>query len=59
MRPEESGGAQNRSARRHEHRDDRPRWPGTAKRRESPTTWNNKTMHHPATRIGEIKHGKT
>lgn len=22
-------------------------------------SWTNKTMHHPATRIGEIKHGKS
>jgi hypothetical protein len=25
----------------------------------APRTWTNKTMHHPATRIGEIKHGKS
>lgn len=25
----------------------------------APRSWTNKTMHHPATRIGEIKHGKS
>ena len=54
--------------------DDRAKLPGAKPRdhrhdhggRHAPTTtknpppgWNNKTMHHPATRIGEIKHGKT
>ena len=29
--------------------------PATA---SAPRSWSNKTMHHPATRIGEIKHGK-
>jgi len=24
-----------------------------------PRSWTSKTMHHPATRIGEIKHGKS
>jgi len=58
MRAEESDAVQNRSARRHEHRDERPGRPGPAKRMVPPPTWNNKTMHHPATRIGEIKRGK-
>jgi hypothetical protein len=26
---------------------------------QAPRSWTNKTMHHPATRIGEIKHGKS
>jgi hypothetical protein len=26
---------------------------------QSPRSWTSKTMHHPATRIGEIKHGKS
>jgi hypothetical protein len=25
---------------------------------QAPRSWTSKTMHHPATRIGEIKHGK-
>ena len=59
MRPEERDAARNRSDRRHEHRDDHPGWPAPAKRKGPPPTWNNKSMHHPATRIGEIKHGKS
>ena len=26
---------------------------------QAPRSWTSKTMHHPATRIGEIKHGKS
>jgi hypothetical protein len=26
---------------------------------QAPRSWTNKTMHHPATRIGEIRHGKS
>jgi hypothetical protein len=25
---------------------------------QAPRSWTSKTMHHPANRIGEIKHGK-
>jgi hypothetical protein len=56
--PEESDPAKNRSARRHEHHDESPGRPEPAKSKKPGPTWNNKTMHHPATRIGEIKHGK-
>jgi hypothetical protein len=32
-------------------------WP--VPKKVSPSSgWNSKTMHHPATRIGELKHGK-
>jgi hypothetical protein len=58
MRPEESDAVNNRSARRHEHHDDQPGRPAPAKSKAPPPSWNNKTMHHPATRIGEMKHGK-
>ena len=58
MKADEADSARNRNARRHEPRDERPGWPVATRRKGPPTTWNNKTMHHPATRIGEIKHGK-
>jgi hypothetical protein len=58
MSPEESDPAKNRSARRHEHREDAPARPAPVKGRSPRPNWSNKTMHHPATRIGEIKHGK-
>ena len=34
------------------------RWQDPPKTTQAPKSWTNKTMHHPATRIGEIKHGK-
>jgi len=37
----------------HEHWQD-PKGAG-----QPPKSWTNKSMHHPATRIGEIKHGKS
>ena len=58
MRPDESDAVPNRSARRHEHPAEHAGRPAPAKRKTPLPTWNNKTMHHPATRIGEIKHGK-
>ena len=33
-------------------------WPGPQQTKSPPRSWTNKSMHHPATRIGEIKHGK-
>jgi hypothetical protein len=59
MRAEEGDAARSRSARRHEDRDGRPAWPAPAQRKGPGPTRSNKTMHHPATRIGEIKHGKS
>jgi hypothetical protein len=59
MGPEKSDAARHRSARRHEDRDGRLGWPAPAKRKGPSPTRSNKTMHHPATRIGEIKHGKS
>ena len=54
MRP----GAQSRKAPGKKTRHEHERWqdPHGA---PAPRSWTNKTMHHPATRIGEIKHGKT
>jgi hypothetical protein len=43
---------------RHDHRGRGLGWPVSSKLKAPPPTKNGKTMHHPATRIGEIKHGK-
>jgi hypothetical protein len=40
---------------RHEHQS----WPHAQPTSSPPRAWTNKSMHHPATRIGEIKHGKS
>jgi len=58
MRPEDEGAQRNRGERRHAHREEPGSW-APAKSKAPPPAWNNKTMHHPATRIGEIKHGKS
>jgi hypothetical protein len=57
MRPDDAD-PKVQSPKRHDHSDERwsPQTPATTK--SPPPGWNNKTMHHPATRIGEIKHGK-
>ena len=36
----------------------REAWPGPQQTKSAPRSWTNKSMHHPATRIGEIRHGK-
>jgi hypothetical protein len=59
MRPDDGDRVKVPSPKRHEHREERRNWPATSKTKSPPPSWNNKTMHHPATRIGEIKHGKT
>jgi hypothetical protein len=59
MRPEDDDRAKAPSPKRHEHVEERKSWPAPSKTKSAPQSWNNKTMHHPATRIGEIKHGKT
>jgi hypothetical protein len=43
-------------AKKAEHRHERRQDPRRSA--QPPRTWTGKTMHHPATRIGEIKHGK-
>jgi hypothetical protein len=35
------------------------RWQDPRAANAAPRSWTNKSMHHPATRIGEIKHGKS
>ncbi len=48
----------NRSERRHaHHKDSGPRYDQTKTKVPLPAR-TNKSMHHPATRIGEIQHGK-
>ncbi len=59
MRPDDGRRAKVPSPKRQENRQGQSSWPVTSKTKAPPTSWNNKTMHHPATRIGEIKHGKT
>jgi len=58
MRLDDEGEKRSRSERRHAHREESGNWQ-PAGSKTPPPAWNNKTMHHPATRIGEIKHGKT
>jgi hypothetical protein len=55
MRPDDQArkGADKRTRHPHERRQD-PR--GAT---QAPRSWTSKTLHHPATRIGEIKHGKS
>jgi hypothetical protein len=43
---------------RQDHRGKGLGWPIPSKLKTPPPRWNSKTLHHPATRIGEIKHGK-
>ena len=40
-------------------RHERESWPHARRTTALPRAWTNKMMHHPATRIGEIKHGKS
>jgi hypothetical protein len=43
----------------HRHHDDRGPWPRPDRAKNAPPpTRSGKTLHHPAFRIGEIKHGK-
>ncbi len=44
----------------HGHHDDRGAWPHPDRSGKAPApVHSGKTMHHPAFRIGEIKHGKS
>ena len=56
MRPDEHGsrGHSKKGRRPHGRRQDSRGATGS----QVPRAWTNKTMHHPATRIGEMKHGK-
>jgi len=55
MRPDDAGDKQ--SGKKHHH--EREAWPDPRRTKSPPRSWTNKSMHHPATRIGEIKHGKS
>jgi hypothetical protein len=55
MRPDDSSPKAPAKQRRHE----RASWPGSRQATSPPRAWTNKSMHHPATRIGEVKHGKS
>jgi len=55
MRPDDSSGKSSAKKEKHPHE----RWQDPRTTTKPPRSWTNKTMHHPATRIGEIKHGKS
>jgi hypothetical protein len=59
MRPDGGDRTTVASPKRHEHREQQRSWPAPSATKSAPPSWNNKTMHHPSTRIGEIKHGRT
>jgi len=59
MSPESGEKSGARAPRRHDHRGSGLGWRVPSKLKSPPPRWTNKTMHHPATRIGEIRHGKT
>ena len=50
--------AQGPGKQRAAHRDEHRSWPRPQQIKAPTTSWSSKTMHHPAFRIGEIKHGK-
>jgi hypothetical protein len=55
MRPDEHQHKGPAKKARHGHET----WPQTRRTTSPPRAWTSKTMHHPATRIGEIKHAKS
>jgi hypothetical protein len=59
MRPDDQGQEQDHkgSAKKPKHAHER--WQDPRSASQPPRSWTNKTMHHPATRIGEIRHGKS
>ncbi|MFA4965743.1 MAG: hypothetical protein WC709_08945 [Thermoleophilia bacterium] len=58
MRPEDGDERPAPTPKRPDHRAEHRGWPAPSKIKGPPPTRSGKTMHHPATRIGEIKHGK-
>ena len=58
MSPDDHGQEDSHSAPEKKAKHQHERWQGPPKTTQAPKSWTNKTMHHPATRIGEIKHGK-
>jgi hypothetical protein len=59
MRPEDSDERPAPPPRRPGHREERKSWPTPSRHRGTSPPRSSKTMHLPATRIGEIKHGKS
>ncbi len=55
MRPDDN--SQKAPAKKAQHKHEQ--WPDPRRTSQAPRAWTNKTMHHPATRIGEIRHGKS
>jgi hypothetical protein len=55
MRPDDQPGKNPAGNTHHPHQ----RWQDQRSANQAVRSWTNKSMHHPATRIGEIKHGKS
>jgi hypothetical protein len=55
MRPDDHSQTGQTKKTQHQHE----RWQDPRAATQAPRSWTNKSMHHPATRIGEIKHGKS
>jgi hypothetical protein len=58
MTPDDQGPEQSQKAPEKKAKHAHERWHGPQGAAQAPRSWTNKTMHHPATRIGEIRHGK-
>ena len=58
MRPDDQGQEQDRQGPSTKPKHQHERWQDPHTKAQAPRSWTNKTMHHPATRIGEIRHGK-
>ena len=58
MSPDDHGQEQSHKAPEKKEKHQHERWQDQRGTAQAPRSWTNKTMHHPATRIGEIRHGK-
>lgn len=59
MRPDDQKQGSDQQGAGKKSRHPHERWQDRRGAAQAPRSWTNKTMHHPATRIGEIKHGKS
>jgi hypothetical protein len=59
MKPDSDQRGQSAAGKRPEHQKGHRGWPVPVKGGDPAPGWNSKTMHHPAFRVGEIKHGKS
>jgi hypothetical protein len=59
MKTDSDQRGQSPDGKRPEHREQHRPWPVPTRGKSPTPAWNSKTMHHPAFRVGEIKHGKT